>query len=111
MIDPKLLTSENGFEDGVVVEIEWDTYPITGNDKEIAYWEDAKEWSTEYMESIRPLTGTMSIWNNAPEWAETCMIWPFDSRIEWIKKGGEVKTIGMATFTERPFWARGAGNE
>jgi len=65
MINPQLLTKENGFEDGVVVEIEWDTYPITGNDKEIAYWEDAKLWSTDHMVAIRPLTGPMGIWNHA----------------------------------------------
>lgn len=75
MIDPKLLTEEAGFVDGVVVE-----YKYSKVDKRyidiLNVSQDGKIDTQEYflgqfedMEYIRPLTGPMSIWLHAPEWA------------------------------------------
>lgn len=114
MIDPKLLTPENGFVDDTIVLVEFDCSPSnTMPQYLIGRWEDIKfHFETGTLDffmaisKLSVLTGPMAIWNLAPEWAETCMIWPFTKNIEWIKKDGEIKSIGMATFTTRPFWTK-----
>jgi len=71
MIDPKLLTKENGFVEGCVVE-----YTTTDNGKDVEYFDEAfrkmflvKPEAVEWFTSIRPLTGPMAIWNFAPKGA------------------------------------------
>lgn len=106
MILPDQLTEEAGFYPGVVVEIVWDH---SGPDKiELAYWEAAKEWSTECMVSVHPLTGPMSIWNHAPEWAKSCYV--FDDGINWKTSNSKYRIEewpeldGM--MSDRPWWAK-----
>jgi hypothetical protein len=74
VIDPKLLTNENGFVEGCVVEIVQDGRSL------LSYWKSQNEpeilmldvGHIEIMfceiEKICPLTGPMAIWNFAPEW-------------------------------------------
>jgi hypothetical protein len=105
VIAPKLLTPENGFEDGVVVEIEWENYSPS---IEYYVWGSAmdqpqKEYMiSQYGVSVRPITGPMSIWNHAPEWAQWLLMW--DGVALW-KRSDEPHTAGI----ERPFWATRSG--
>jgi hypothetical protein len=109
MITPDQLTEEAGFYPGVVVEIVWEQ--SGPHRREVAYWEDAKEWSTEYMESIRPLTGPMSIWLHAPNgsdclWTGGQGLYRFFTKGEWVKWSGVTFDPKHDTLTSRPLWAK-----
>lgn len=111
MIDPKLLTAENGFVDGVVVEI-----VLAGGSKDLSYFEHADSDEAGFCDSfgswimtkenlhvsIRPLTGPMSIWNFAPEWADYC--WHEESSLIWYKGPIMIGSTGRVSI--RPFWAK-----
>lgn len=114
MIDPKILTPEFGFEDGVVVEYQYHSWGKIENEVMtfhgffggvdrgrvvIRDWEcDHATVECELIESIRPLTGPMAIWNFAPEWAQWLLIW--DGEPLW-KREYQSHTSGI----NRPWWA------
>ena len=119
MINPQLLTKENGFEDGVVVELfyqdesgsytEWDTWvtPDCRIDEQfpiVDLGNTAHDFAC--LVSIRPLTGPMSIWNHAPEWATHCA--ETEATIYWYKWGA-VPSNTFDIVTARPFWATRSG--
>jgi len=108
MIDPKLLTEENGFVEGVVVEIV-DTnlrksvhyFKKTGDADGLPFVE-LNDWTPAMIiiDSIRPLTGPMAIWNFAPIGA-VAMI----SDVSGIKLvyADDYKHDNLV---KRPFWAK-----
>lgn len=71
MINPKLLTKEAGFIVGTVVEINGTEVgriiKITNSFLHLNTFVFGIPFDT--IDSIRILTGPMSIWNHAPEWA------------------------------------------
>jgi len=100
MIDPKLLTPENGFVEGVVVGVEY-----FDGVSECGYWPD-DDWpkNDSGIKSIRPLTGPMAIWNFAPEWADFLVI---EHGNHLWQRGRSEDFFGDASnVTTRPFWAR-----
>lgn len=106
MIDPTKLTAENGFVDGVVVEIVWDNRNRRHQYTELcmSQWDD---WEFEQIESIRPLTGPMAIWNFAPEWATHLTAIILGDEVAypcWHEHGSNTIPDG-AVEIERPFWA------
>jgi len=104
MIDPKLLTKENGFEDGVVVEIDKRSLGWWAVDLFNSFGVEDLGFATVHgammreFESIRPLTGRMSIWNHAPDWANYCAMG--NQTIDWL-----VTQVIGPTLHKRPFWA------
>lgn len=108
MIDPKLLTEEAGFVDGVVVE-----YKYSKVDKRyvdiLNASQDGKIDTQEYflgqfedMEYIHPLTGPMSIWNHAPEWAQWCKVSKIN--ITWWDQEPPHQ-FDWNQVSQRPWWA------
>lgn len=106
MIDPKLLTKDAGFEDGVVYEINWGL-----GVKEWFLWgshEDPNGWDLESMLSIRPLTGPMAIWNFAPKWAKSVYVfddglsWKTTGKDDWIREWPELDGF----MYDRPWWSK-----
>lgn len=111
-----MLTEECGFINGAIVE--WDTYlgkfhaPFDkDNINSDCYfgiggdWDnDTYSWGDELI-SIKVLTGPMSIWNHAPEWAEYCIV---DK--DFIQFLSDIETsdfaIGLFSIIERPWWAK-----
>jgi hypothetical protein len=123
MIPPDKLTAENGFMEGVVVEVEYHDY--TGkHQKQVGRlhlesshelwldWWDDESISPSDLVSIRPLTGPTAIWNFAPEWATFCRIMSEDRQGDTIYWYGPLhehdKKIlrGAVDTTERPWWAQ-----
>jgi hypothetical protein len=112
MISPELLTKENGFVEGCVVEIETQTGNL------VQYWDELNrstipDWCEDgFITAIRPLTGPMAIWNHAPEWAEYAyLVEKIDDlwHYSWSKtKQDNPVFLGgwLALISERPFWAR-----
>ena len=104
MIDPQLLTKENGFEDGVVVEIVW----LNETDPEFLVWDEIEKRNVcdddllPELLSIRPLTGPMSLWNHAPEWAKACSIEA--DCVNWVANP-VFEMTGFEGWSMRPFWA------
>lgn len=108
MINPQLLTAENGFEDGVVVEIEWENcspqieYYVWGS----AMDQPQKEYMiSQYGVSVRPLTGTMSIWNHLPDGVEAILRHPGGITFYFDDPGKE----DDPRIVYRPFWATRSG--
>lgn len=73
MIDPAKLTADQGFVDGCVVMVKtvgWSERPMVYHirDSELGpYIPDSNMWAyLSNIESIRPLTGLMAIWNFLP---------------------------------------------
>lgn len=123
MIDPKLLTEENGFVEGVVVEIGYSPYKdrslgtIYEYGKLRKIWPDSIETEQEdspygfdWIISIRPLTGPMAIWNFAPDYAQSAVVY-CTGDIEWVGMPKEQVTVAvdsscpLDSISERPFWA------
>lgn len=114
MIDPKLLTEENGFVDGCVVEIvildgDWKTYhhgilKDCGRDCVVYECEGEEILSSvpfKSIHSIRPLTGPMAIWNFAPSWATHLDM--EDGFFEFVN----LKNDGVYDgYINRPLWAK-----
>src|SRR6478609_10506123 len=107
MIDPLLLTEENGFVGGEWIEIEHHVMRWHGLE---IYDEDYLNWIIDeyeninpaYVINIRPLTGPMSIWNHAPDWAEYVVTQ--SDRITWYDKDHYDKEADKVG--KRPFWAK-----
>ncbi len=101
MINPQLLTKENGFEDGVVVE-------LNGDVGRLHFDKDGAIVLNGYRRfeilSLRPLTGPMSIWNYAPEWSTWCKR-TSNGDLLWYNIDAEHLENG----TKRPFWATRSG--
>ena len=110
MIDPKLLTAEQGFVEGCVVE--------GVRDDGVAYYakfhsvdEKAVFVTTpfgdiaismlEEIQSIHPLTGPMAIWNFAPDGSVALITSVLG--IQWIY-ADDYKHINLV---KRPFWVMG----
>lgn len=93
MIDPKLLTKESGFEDGVVVE-----YERAGFRPSVTHFGSRVMKMTDIV-SIRPLTGPMAIWNFAPKWAQ-CLV---RDEHEFTFLASDEHDEGFET---RPWWAK-----
>lgn len=112
MIDPTLLTPENGFEDGVVVEINGKPYVYDYFGKyaygfvESLWCKDGPVFKPEDIKSIKLLTGPMSIWNHAPEWVEWCKVSKLN--ITWWDHEPP-KTFDWHEVSSRPFWATRSG--
>lgn len=123
MIDPKLLTEENGFVNGVAVAIRWSHY-VSEDELYIFHnvykdeicitpggIDDSCEINVNKIKSIRPLTGPMSIWNFAPEWADVCFHGDMGS-IQFYSND-QIDQFGDMVFdpehdkeSTRPFWAK-----
>jgi len=108
MIDPKLLTAENGFALECVVEVTWNSGQDVGylhlNENEL--W--LKRWIDESLgwdevDSIRPLTGPMAIWNFAPRWAVA--LEEGFGIILW-KDRDAMTCDDSFKWQRRPFWAK-----
>jgi len=117
MIDPKLLTEENGFVEGEWIHCSTN---LTGRMGFVGklhsvipecgvvrfYDEDDAKFSE--IVSIRPLTGPMAIWNFAPVWAESCIIGM--NGVYWIKgsrpEDSDWPDLGWEKIIFRPFWAK-----
>lgn len=120
MIDPAKLTEDQGFVDGVVVEIadaddnkhygklfnvtEHSVYTVEDSLRGFAFGE---------VLSIRPLTGPMAIWNFAPEWATHCLQMTDDQGniwgVSWYRDlvlDPLIPDDPDEIITNRPFWAR-----
>lgn len=102
MIDPKLLTEEAGFIVGTVVEING-----TEVGRIIKITDSFLHLNTfvfgiplDTIDSIRVLSGPMSIWIHAPEWATWYIDW--GDSIQW---GRNPENIGSGTPVYRPWWA------
>lgn len=118
MIDPKLLTPDNGFVEGGVVDIvdnhgrrfvgrlshvtEFNIWLVESNFHGFMFSE---------VESIRPLTGPMAIWNFAPEWANYHLT-RHDMKVsafrvelvDYMRHGPHAEEY-KNDWTARPFWA------
>jgi hypothetical protein len=110
MIDPKLLTEENGFVEGCVVEVVRDDgvayyAKLHSADEKAVFvttpFGDIAISMLEDISSTRPLTGPMAIWNFAPQWAEWAII--YDESILWGMIGDN-EGSGIPVY--RPFWAK-----
>ena len=115
MIHPTQLTKEAGFEEGVVVmvkEVQWRERPMVlriGRNEHGEYITDAHAYAYfSHIESIRPLTGPMSIWNFAPKWAESCIAGR--NGVYWIQgsrpEDSDWPDLGWEKITFRPWWAK-----
>lgn len=110
MIDPKLLTPDNGIVEGCVVayRIDGDTNERVGHARYADHGFSILEnqWiGTRNLDTIRPLTGPMAIWNFAPESALACMV--YETMVQWV----EYLPPEGTTYTGlliRPWWAKGA---
>lgn len=115
MIDPKPLNPDNGFVEGCVVEYQYHAWGgkevmtfhaffvgISENRMVIRDWEGRGESYCDLIESIRPLTGPMAIWNFAPEWATACSVGK--DGIGWLENPA-YEMVGLPGWTKRPFWA------
>jgi len=63
------------------------------------------------VDSIRPITGPMSIWNHAPDWAEVLLtsgqgLYRFFTNEEWSRWSAMMFDAEHDTLTSRPFWAK-----
>ena len=110
MINPALLTKENGFEDGVVVEVNGRPYIFMtfhpGNTRWNAHVEckEGQLFLLPNIESIRPLTGKMAHWGLdwVPKWASWCEV-RGNGIVYWLDSK-PMNSLG--TVTKRPFWAK-----
>jgi len=111
MIDPKLVTPENGFIEGCVVEIKtgvvfYERFKSVLNKNITILDSDGCNGYIDASDivSIRPLTGPMAIWNFAPEWAE----WLVEDSVSfrWYKSQPD---IYLNAPEDRPFWATRSG--
>ncbi len=113
MVNPNLLTEQNGFVAGELVQIDSQVITWHGlND----YDPDYKDWITGEYENIdpnlvniiRPLTGPMAEWNFAPDWAEYLKINDNCFIHEWmrgIKETDKYDPHYERFYFKRPFWA------
>jgi hypothetical protein len=118
MIDPKLLTPENGFGQDAICIFSLYTQQEDGEawQEHIGRitWVDGKccvvEWPGGFwrvedvaINWVTVLTGPMAIWNFAPDWAEWCIDW--GESIEW---GSDGVPVGSGAPVYRPSWAKEA---
>lgn len=116
MIDPKLLTEENGFVEGELVQIDSSVQRWHGLE---LYDDDYIGWvvgeyeniDPQYISIINPLTGPAAIWNFAPEWADVLLgsdegFFRFFRDYEWAKWDGILFDREHDKIFYRPFWAR-----
>lgn len=114
MIHLSQLTKENGFADGVMVEIvvsgksSWGVFSPVDETCIKVRTQDSLTYYTDCIESIRPLTGPMAIWNFAPEWAESCITGR--NGVYWIQgyrpEDSDWPDLGWEKITFRPWWAK-----
>jgi len=126
MIDPKVLTEENGFVEGCVVEIVTEEERAIGTFTHVNFVNSSGPYlelenytlsnygfygtRIEEIVSIHPLTGPMAIWNFAPEWADVCYhndmgTVNFYSNEMLEQYGDMVFDTEHDTESKRPFWA------
>jgi len=108
MIDPKLLTPENGFAIGTAIETVRidDGVPIGVYGVLTETVLGLIQEFHDYIESIRPLTGTMAIWNFAPEWAKSVTVSDLGD-ISWHDdEDPSYEQIGVVMHGNRPEWAK-----
>lgn len=122
MIDPNQLTKENGFAKGCVVEI-----VMEDGNKSVEYFDGVSDgnvllidifgsWimnENNKCQFIRPLTGSMAIWNFAPELATHCLQMTDDQGNIWVVSWYRDLVLDPLIpddpdeiITNRPFWAR-----
>ena len=126
MIDLNLLTPENGFVPGCVVEVITEGWPSPrpvifrlvqlkdlsgiGNLSSSEDWVIPDAHAYVYIKlltSIRPLTGPMAIWNFAPGGVEV-LHRTFNGNFEWLRgtSAGWRMNFEDRVFMDRPFWAK-----
>jgi hypothetical protein len=109
MIPPDKLTPENGFTDGVVVQYNGDHLGWWNEDvkhsfglRYLGFIRSTDGYIVREIESIRPLTGPMAIWNFAPVWA-VARFANTDDHISWIRVNPEWLEHRVEM---RPWWAQ-----
>lgn len=114
MIHPNLLTPEFGFVEGCVVETVERGHREFNIFRRIEQVEGTTLWALVFasgwcpviglFDSIKPLTGPLSIWNFAPEWAVAAQI--KEMGVSWEHSIPEWWDGKSSVVSLRPWWAR-----